>query len=115
MRHSFAAPSGIIDFLFIHLMLWGAQNGFKWFNLGMAPLAGLENRALAPVWLRIGAFVFGYGEHFYNFQGLRKFKDKFDPVWEPKFLVSPGGLALPQIFADIAALNSGGIKGIFSK
>ncbi len=115
MRHTFEAPSGMIDFLFIHLMFWGAQNGFKWFNLGMAPLAGLENRTLAPIWSRIGAFVFGYGEHFYNFQGLRKFKDKFDPVWEPKFLASPGGLALPSILTDIAAFNSGGIKGIFSK
>jgi len=115
MRHSFEAPQGIMDFLLIHLMFWGSENGFKYFNLGMAPLAGLENRTFAPIWNRIGAFVFGYGEHFYNFQGLRKFKDKFHPIWEPKFLASPGGLVLPSILADIAAFNSGSIKGVFSK
>ncbi len=115
MRYTAEAPPNIMDFLFIHLMLWGAQNGYQWFNLGMAPLAGLENRSFAPFWNRVGALIFGYGEYFYNFQGLRKFKDKFDPIWESKFLASPGGLALPTILTDIAAFNSRGVKGIFSK
>jgi lysylphosphatidylglycerol synthetase-like protein (DUF2156 family) len=37
--------------------------------------------------------LFRHGEHFYNFQGLRAFKDKFDPIWEPRYLASLGGLA----------------------
>ena len=115
MRQPPDAPRGIIDFLFLQLMLWGSQEGYLWFNLGMAPLAGLETGAFAPFWNRIGRFIFDYGEYFYNFQGLRNFKDKFDPVWEPKYLVSPGGLAFPKILANIASLNSGGFKGIFSK
>ena len=115
MRYISEAPHNIMDFLFTHLMLWGSQNGYRWFNLGMAPLSGLENRSLAPFWNRVGALIFGYGEYFYNFQGLRKFKDKFDPIWESKFLASPGGLALPTILADIAAFNSRGVKGIFLK
>jgi uncharacterized membrane protein YbhN (UPF0104 family) len=56
-----------------------------------------------------------FGEHFYNFQGLRQYKDKFDPEWRPKYLASPGGLALPQIFAGLATLISGGIKGVVAK
>ena len=115
MRYLERAPKNVMDYLFIQLMLWGSRQGYRWFNLGMAPLAGLESRALAPLWSRIGAFVFRFGEHFYNFQGVRLFKEKFSPVWEPKYLASPGGLALPRVLADIAALNSGGLRGIFIK
>jgi phosphatidylglycerol lysyltransferase len=115
MRYLPEAPEGVMEFLFVCLMLWGKEQGYRWFNLGMAPLSGLENRALAPLWNRLGAFVFRHGEHFYNFQGLRQYKDKFDPEWRPRYLASPGGLALPQIFANLATLISGGIKGVVAK
>jgi phosphatidylglycerol lysyltransferase len=115
MRYLPQAAEGVMEFLFICMMLWGKMQGYRWFNLGMAPLSGLENRALAPLWNRLGAFVFRYGEHFYNFQGLRQYKEKFDPQWRPKYLASPGGLALPQIFANLATLISGGMKGVVAK
>jgi len=115
MRYLPDAADGMMEYLFIRLMLWGREQGYRWFNLGMAPFSGLENRALAPLWNRLGAFVFRYGEHFYNFQGLRQYKEKFDPQWRPKYLASPGGLALPQIFANLATLISGGMKGVLAK
>ena len=115
MRYLPQAPGGVMEYLFTCLMLWGKAQGYRWFNLGMAPFSGLENRALAPLWNRIGAFVFRYGEHFYNFQGLRQYKEKFDPEWQAKYLASPGGLALPQIFANLATLISGGVKGVMAK
>ena len=104
-----------MDYLIIHMMFWGKQQGYKWFNLGMAPLSGLESRNLAPLWNRLGAFVFRYGENFYNFKGLRKYKQKFVPVWQPKYIASPGGIALPQVFAGLTVLISKGIKGVVSK
>jgi len=115
MRYVPEQHLGIMEYLFVGLMLWGRQEGYKCFNLGMVPLAGLENRALAPFWTRVGAFVFHHGEHFYNFQGLRHFKQKFDPDWKPKYLASPGGLALPRILTNLASLTSGGLKGIVAK
>jgi phosphatidylglycerol lysyltransferase len=115
MRYLPEAPHGVMEYLFIQLMLWGKQEGYRWFNLGMAPLSGFEDRALAPFWNRLGAFIFRHGEHFYNFQGLRQYKDKFDPAWKPKYLASPGGLALPRILTDLASLISGGLKGVISK
>ena len=109
------APRGAMDFLFIELMLWGQTEGYRWFNLGMAPLAGLEQHPLAPAWHRVGNFVFRYGEHFYNFDGLRRYKTKFDPVWEPKYLVARGGLALPRILMDVSMLISGGMRELFAR
>jgi phosphatidylglycerol lysyltransferase len=115
MRFHPTAPSGAMDYLFVSLILWGQQQGFRWFDLGMAPLAGLENRSFAPLWNRLGALVFRHGEHFYNFQGLREYKGKFGPEWTPRYLACPGGLALPRILTNIATLISGGLKGVVGK
>jgi phosphatidylglycerol lysyltransferase len=115
MRFGPDAPRGAMDFLFVELMLWGQSQGHHWLNLGMAPLAGLEQHPLAPAWHRVGNFVFRYGEHFYNFDGLRRYKAKFNPVWESKYLASPGGLALPRVLIDISVLISGGVKEMFAK
>ncbi len=104
-----------MEYLLIELMLWGREQGYQWFSLGMAPLSGLESRALAPLWSRVGSLVFRLGEHFYNFQGLRQYKEKFDPVWEARYIASPGGLVLPRIIANIASLISGGLKGVVAK
>ncbi len=115
MRFVQDAPEGVMEYLFIKLMLWAKAEGFGWFNLGMAPLAGLEDHTLAPLWTRLGAMVFRHGEHFYNFQGLRQYKAKFDPVWTPRYLASPGGIALPRMLTGIATLISGGLKGVIVK
>ena len=118
MRSRDDAPFGIMDYLLLELMLWGSAEGYRTFNLGMAPLAGLEGGSLAPFWSRLGALVFRHGEHFYNFQGLRHYKDKFEPVWRPRYLACPGGLGglvLPRVLADVAALISGGFRGVVSK
>jgi phosphatidylglycerol lysyltransferase len=115
MRFRPEAPSGVMEYLLIELMLWGRQEGYERFNLGMAPLSGLANRQLAPLWNRIGAILFRHGENFYNFQGLRAYKDKFDPVWEPRYLASAGGLAIARVLTNVATLISGGVKGVVAR
>ena len=115
MRYMPESPEGIMDYLFTELLLWGKSEGYKWFNFGMAPFSGLEDRQLAPLWSQAGAFLFRHGEHFYNFQGLHEYKDKFAPVWQPKYIACPRGLMLPRILANVTALVSGGIKGVVAK
>jgi phosphatidylglycerol lysyltransferase len=104
MRHRGAAPAGTMDFLFARTFAWGRAQGFARFDLGMAPLTGLEQRPLMPFWNRLGALVVRGGERAYNFQGLRAYKQKFAPGWHPRYLASPGGLALPRVLADVAVL-----------
>jgi phosphatidylglycerol lysyltransferase len=115
MRYNEAAPKGVIDYMLIECMLWGRAQGFRWFNLGMAPLSGLEEHALAPAWHKIGRMVTRYGENFYGFEGLRKFKDKFDPVWRPRYLAAPDGLAMAGALLDVTALISGGVSKVLRK
>jgi uncharacterized membrane protein YbhN (UPF0104 family) len=49
------------------------------------------------------------------FKGLRHYKEKFDPQWEPKYIACPSGFLLPRILSNIAALTSGGVKGVIAK
>jgi phosphatidylglycerol lysyltransferase len=39
MRHADETPYGTMDYLFVQLMKWGRDQGFRWFNLGLAPLS----------------------------------------------------------------------------
>ena len=112
MRHDDAAPKGVMDYLLIELMLWGKAQGYQWFNLGMAPLSGLADREFAPTWNRVGAFVYRHGEHFYNFEGLRAYKEKFHPIWRPRYLASPGRTALPRVIMDLTSLIAGSSRRV---
>lgn len=115
MRQTPEAPPGTMDFLFTKLMLYSQAEGYQRFGLGMAPMSGMASHELAPRWHRFGRLLFNHGETFYNFRGLRSFKDKFDPVWEPRYLVAGGGLTPLLTLADVAALISGGLRGIIAK
>jgi phosphatidylglycerol lysyltransferase len=110
MRHASAAPRSTMDYLFIELMLWGKAQEYAWFNLGMAPLAGLEVHRLAPAWHKIGRLVYRLGSDFYNFDGLRAYKEKFEPVWRPRYLAAPGRFALARVMLDVTTLISGGVR-----
>ncbi len=115
MRHLPDAPPGTMDFLFARLLQHLAADGYQRFGLGMAPLSGMATHALAPQWHRMGRLLFARGEQFYNFRGLRAFKDKFDPQWSARYLASPGGIAPLLVLADAAALIAGGYRGVLSK
>lgn len=112
MRHLPEAPTGVMDYLFVRAIQWARIEGLKEFSLGMAPLAGLENRRLAPVFARVGALVFEEGGALYGFQGLRAYKSKFDPDWRPLFIAAPASTPLPLALLDVALLTSGGWPGM---
>ncbi|MBW0298466.1 hypothetical protein B4P00_19970 [Shewanella xiamenensis] len=107
--------SNIMDFLFTELLLWGKQQGYQQFNLGMAPMSGLTDRALVPFWTKLAKTVYKKGNKFYNFQGLRRYKDKFNPRWEAKYLICYGGLSLPVVVGSLVTLTSRGTTGVFKK
>jgi phosphatidylglycerol lysyltransferase len=115
MRHVPDAPGATMDFLFIQLLLHFQAQGYQRFGLGMAPMSGMVKHELAPRWHRLGRLLFDYGENFYNFRGLRSFKEKFDPQWEPRYLAAPGGLPSLFALADIAALIGRGLRGVVAK
>jgi phosphatidylglycerol lysyltransferase len=115
MRFSAEAPRAVMDYLFVSGMLWAKGEGYRRFDLGMAPLSGLEAHRLAPAMTRLGAFLFEHANAVYGFEGLRAYKDKFHPDWEPVYLAAPNARALPGALADVAILTSGGLTQMFRK
>jgi phosphatidylglycerol lysyltransferase len=115
MRYRPGASKVLMEALFVHLLFYGKTEGYRWFNLGAAPLAGLADHPLASTWNRIGTFIYRRGDEFYNFEGLRAFKQKFNPVWTPQYLACPGGLAMAQVLLDITTLISGSPMRLFKR
>ncbi|MBT9371972.1 bifunctional lysylphosphatidylglycerol flippase/synthetase MprF [Rhizobium sp. CSW-27] len=115
MRFSPDAPRGAMDFLFVSLLEYLKNAGYSTFNLGMAPLSGMSKREVAPVWDRIGGTLFEHGERFYNFKGLRAFKSKFHPHWQPRYMAVSGGTGVVLALMDVTLLISGGVRGVVGK
>ena len=112
MRYVDEGPRNIMDFLFVELMAWGRAEGYEAFDFGMAPLSGLDDRPLAPVLSRVGRLIFDRGEEIYNFQGVRRYKDKYDPLWQPRYVAAPHRWAIPILVADAGLLSSGGMAAL---
>ncbi|MGU3539146.1 bifunctional lysylphosphatidylglycerol flippase/synthetase MprF [Methylobacterium sp. A54F] len=115
IRYAPDASKVIMDALFANLLLAAKAEGYRWFNLGAAPLSGLVDRPLASRWNRFGAFLYRRGADLYSFDGLRSFKQKFDPVWTPYYLICPGGLQTPKALLDVARLVSGSPLGLIRR
>ena len=86
MRSSADAPSGIMDEVFIHLFELAKDRGFKYFNMGMAPLANVGTSSYSFIEEKIAHLVYEYGYRFYGFQGLRSYKNKYVTEWVPKYV-----------------------------
>jgi phosphatidylglycerol lysyltransferase len=112
MRYLDEGPRNIMDYLFVELMEWGRAEGYAAFDFGMAPLAGLDDRPLAPMMSRVGRLIFDRGEEVYNFQGVRRYKDKYDPLWQPRYIAAAHKWAIPILLADVGLLSSGGVAGL---
>jgi phosphatidylglycerol lysyltransferase len=93
-----------MDFLIAEILLWGRARGYREGGLGMAPLSGLSEHHLAPAWHKLGGFIWRHGEAYYNFEGLRRYKQKFAPEWRPRYLAAPSGLRMPRALLEVSRL-----------
>ena len=115
MRFTPEAPKGSMDFLFVRIIEYLRDKGFQTFNLGMAPLSGMSLRESAPVWDRIGGVIFEHAEKFYNFKGLKAYKSKYSPRWEPRYIAVSGNASPVLAIMDVTVLIGGGIRGVVGK
>ena len=54
-------------------------------------------------------------EEIYNFRGVRRYKDKYDPIWQPRYIAAPNKWAIPMLLADVSMLSSGGVAGLVKR
>ncbi|WP_313757009.1 bifunctional lysylphosphatidylglycerol flippase/synthetase MprF [Tissierella sp.] len=104
MRFKKNVPSNTMTFLILNLLLKFKEDNYKLFNLGMAPLSNVGITQNAHIQERMAHLVFKYGKHFYSFDGLRKYKNKFDPRWEGRYLVYEDLTLLPSSLIEVTWL-----------
>jgi len=103
-----------MEYLLIRLLLDAKQRGYLRFNLGMAPLAAVgQTRRARPV-ERLAHQFFLHGEAWYNYQGLRRFKERFHPSWEPRYMAYRRPWEWPFAVASATQLISGGWRPILA-
>ncbi len=116
MRHAPDAPvARMMEFLFVELIELARQEGYRYFDLGIAPLSGVGESRYARAQERVAHLAFRYGNRFYNYKGLRTFKDKFHPEWRGVYLAYPFNMRAARLLIDIAALIAGGYRAILFK
>ena len=105
------APNGTVELLLDAAMRVLAAEGYEYVTLGLAPLAEHGLRiATNPFWLRVLLkWVRAHGRRFYNFEGLERFKAKFQPEeWEPVYAIVSEPRFSPRALYAIAAAFSDG-------
>ena len=107
MRYLDDAPR-VMDFMFTSLFVYGKVRGFKRFNMGMAPLSSVGEIRGAYTRERLANLFFQHGETWYNFQGLRLYKEKFGPEWVPRYMAYQNTWEWPVAIAHVSALIAGG-------
>jgi len=115
MRHHPDAPAGTMDYLFVELHEYARRQGYRYFNLGISPLGGVGKTRYARPSEKLARLAFEFGNRFYNYKGLRSFKEKFHPEWRSAYLAYPILTPLPMLLVDTAALIAGGYRRIFLK
>ncbi len=115
MRYRSDTPNWIMELLFTECIVYAQKQWFKYFNFGMAPLSGVKKWEILSTWNKIAGFIYNYWEHFYNFKWLRKYKEKYSPEWESKYLVTENIMQVPVTLKNVTTLISGGIKWIIKK
>jgi phosphatidylglycerol lysyltransferase len=105
MRRRTEAPNGVMDYLFVKVFLHAKERGYDRFDLGMAPMAGFQDREDATPEERAIHRFFQQLNFLFSFQGLRQYKAKFASSWEPRYLVYRNALDLPRIAIALKRLS----------
>lgn len=94
LRHTSEALGNSNDRLLLAFIDELHAEGFKRLNLGLCPLSGLDDadqeRTVIDNALR---FVYANGDRFYSFSGLRRFKEKYQPEWQDRYIAYRGGVS----------------------
>lgn len=121
MRRAQITAPGTMEFLIAESVEWARARGFQAMSLSLAPLAGLKeevqeiNSLVTPPRWRISssarllqrsaAYLHRRGLLLGNYRSLYFFKHKFQPVWEPRYLVVNDAATLPRVLIALAVVH----------
>lgn len=104
MRFKARLVDNLMDYCIGKSMLWAAETGHGRFSLGMAPLADVGVHRRSRPFERGARLIYQHAERIYNYRGLKAYKEKFHPVWEPRYLAFQGPWALADSLVTVMRL-----------
>jgi phosphatidylglycerol lysyltransferase len=107
MRHRHEMENGTMDFLFTSLFRWAKEQGYQGFNLGLSVLSGVGEQANDPAIEQVMHWIYEHVNQFYNFKGLHSYKEKFHPLWSPRYIIYSGTANLASGWLAVMQANSG--------
>ncbi len=107
MRHRHTVENGTMDYLFISMFQHYKECGYDTFNLGLVALSGIGENLQNTRIEKVTRYLYEHLERFYHFQGLRAYKEKFQPSWQPRYLIIPSFTALPDVVVALIRADSG--------
>jgi phosphatidylglycerol lysyltransferase len=107
MRRRRDVVPGTMEFLFVSFFQWAQAQNYTGFNLGLSALSGVGNHPDDPKIERALYYIYEHINQFYNFKGLHQFKEKFNPDWEPRYLICPTITSLPAVLTALIRADSG--------
>ena len=98
------APNGILDMLLSMTFLYLKEEGYQTVNMGLAPLSGMENVNVTQKTIK---YAYENFRIFGQFKGLRRYKEKFLPRWEKKYLIYSHNYHLLQVPRALKRVSEG--------
>lgn len=93
MRHMADAPPNVNDYMFLNYIKLSRDLGFARVNLGLCPLVGIDDiDESATAITNLLKFVYANGSRFFGFEGLARFKNKFEPEWRNRYVAYQDGI-----------------------
>lgn len=94
LRHTSGSLGNVNDYLMLNFINYLHEQGVARLNMGLSPLAGLgagyeKDRSATD---NILSFTYSNASRFYSFKGLNRFKSKYEPAWEDRYIIYRGGL-----------------------
>jgi phosphatidylglycerol lysyltransferase len=112
MRRRRSAAAGTMELLVVRSIEEARRRGDVMLSLSLSALADVEREddPGSEEFARERAFLRRHLARFYDFEGLFRWKSKFGPRFEDRWLIYPSPLALPRVaFALVRAQRPGGL------
>ena len=91
MRHERNTETGAMDYLQMRIIEETYGRGIAEFSLGLAPLSGLMDDDSRPIEQRFLHYMAAIGVGGFSYEGLRRYKQKFEPRWEDRYMAYGSG------------------------
>lgn len=105
-RHGSQAPGGVMETIIYQAFQVFRDEGVEYGSLGVAPLAGLDEKSPNPV-ERLLQFVYNHLNECYGFRDLYRAKEKYSPTeWLPSYYAYLPKVPAPEMFYAVVRIQN---------